>query len=534
MSNNNNKNNNCDKSFFVPFDIFSKLRMYCQHSLGLLIKKVNNTNSQLYNVFWNKLLPKDIQSAISTRPFYGSNVFTVLLYDPHPRVRNAAALTLYNLLEICTIKINKLLSSNKNHNKNNNKNNTITTISDRANETLLAMHKGLIFAIEEKETMITPRTQILKCLILLISITDYTNISDGGNILLNIIEIILKDISLSNGLYKSAVITLLSSIFNVNYSFNNKQENKLLLLINSIMPILLQEIKKCCGPNPSSSDPRIILVSLSKNYKKYLSFWWNKGLKDIINYGLNPNQHYTIILETIKIINAWITCNNQDINYNFLKLDNASKNLGFWLSELLNNFKNNNNSNNKSPDNAAIKSKICILLSSFKLWHFNLFDVSIRKLLLNFLSHCLCDINYPSVRQCSCKAVGNILTFNLYNDDNLIKYYEIILNNLLSIINIKCQKKQQYLLVSKGCCAIANICNYNSNKNKTSMKQLFIYNSTTNANDMINDINKFNNNKLDDDDYNNNNNNNNKKPLLITLINNNNKLLIEIINRLLL
>ena len=59
---------NIDKSFFVPFDIFSKLRMYVQHCLGLLVKK--NLNHNYFHHFWNKLLPKDITSAMSTRPFY--------------------------------------------------------------------------------------------------------------------------------------------------------------------------------------------------------------------------------------------------------------------------------------------------------------------------------------------------------------------------------------------------------------------------------------------------------------------------------
>merc|ERR1712113_477727 len=106
----------------------------------------------------------------------------------------------------------------------------------------------------------------------------------------------------------------------------------------------LQEIKKCNVPNPCC-DPRSILIALSTNYRKYLSFWWNKGLKDVIHSGFNPNQHYTITLETIKLINSWIVIiplsklndrNNKnkhvfndydDCIYGFLKLQNASKNL---------------------------------------------------------------------------------------------------------------------------------------------------------------------------------------------------------------
>ena len=505
---------NMDKSFFVPFDIFSKLRMYVQHCLGLLVKKNINSmnNNNYFNLFWNELLPKDKTSAMSTRPFYGNNIFTVLLYDPHPRVRNAASITLYNLLEICAERISNLLQQKPNNNNNDNNSSTttttnVTTISDRANETLLAMHKGLIFAIEEKEIHTTPRTQILKCLILLVNITDYNKLDGGGtnnnnnnNLLISMISIILRDISQSSGLYKSAVITLLSSIFSVSYSFIG-YESKLEKLINDIMPILLQEIKKCNGPNPCC-DPRTILVSLSKNYRKYLSFWWNKGLKDVIHSGFNPNQHYTIILETIKLINTWIIIiplsklNNNDkyifndyddCMFGFLKLENSSKNLGFWLTQLLQSL-----NVKQSPDSAAIKSKICILVSSLKSWHFNLFDIEIQCLLLEFLSNCLKDKNYPSVRGCACKAVGNVLTINLKHD-KIRKYYQILLNNLLDLLNItkenniknKKNKKQQYLLISKSSCAIANICNYNTNENKISMKQLFIYNSTTNANDLM-------------------------------------------------
>eukprot|EP01083_Nonionella_stella_P086528 240452_1 len=490
------ENLDADKSFFVPFDMFSKLRMYIQHSLGLLVKNV--TSDDYFSHFWNKLLPKDVTSAISQRPFYGCHILTVLLYDPHPRVRNAACLTLYNLLEICALRISNLLSTKRGR-RDRRKQQQITTISDRANETLLALHRGLLFAIDEKEIHSTPRTQILKCLMLLINITDYNKLNEmdekrPDHVLIAIIGVILRDISQSHGLYKSAVIQLLSAIFSAKYEFE-REKTQIGELIKQMMPVLLQEIKKNAqSPNPLC-DPRSILVSLAARYRSCLCAWWNKGLQDVISCGFCPTQHYTIILETMKMMNAWLAiiplsridaaafCDYDDAMFGFLKLNNSCKNLAFWLTQLMNHF-----ALEQSPDCAAIKSKICMLCSTLKPWQFVLLGDAIRHQLLAFLGDALRDTNWPSLRQCACKGVGNLLRCKLTPNDAV--FYEslcAILNQILAdAIRNGMKKKQQYLLVSKACCAVSSICNYNKQMLQGT-KQLFVYNSQTNANDMMNE-----------------------------------------------
>ena len=309
----NNNSSNYDKLFFAPFDIFSKLRMYSQHCIAIGLKKKGNSFYDL----WLKLLPSNKSDIISQKPFYGNNLFTVLLYDPHPRVRNAAAMSITNILETCPLS-NLMMSVN-------NKTNTFTTISDQAKNTLKSMHIGLTYALLEREVHLTPRIQILKCLLKLVKITDYNKMKYG--LLIPIIKMILQELNNSNGLYRNTLINLLSTIYSIKYNikelniffYQNNNENIL------IMPILLQEIKKSTNedinekkndnnnnnnnnnisPSIKNINPIIILISMAKHYRKHICKWWSKGIRDVISTGFK-SFNYSIILNILKLIQNWI------------------------------------------------------------------------------------------------------------------------------------------------------------------------------------------------------------------------------------
>jgi len=105
--------------------------------------------------------------------------------------------------------------------------------------------------------------------------------------------------------------------------------------------------------------------------------------------------------------------------------------------------------------------------------------------ILQFVSDCLNESGFPSVRGCAAKAIGTLLTMNLNEEQS--KYYRILLEQLTEILKVTSVKtrKQQHLLVSKSANAMATICNYKAKEKRTSIKKLFVYNAQTNANDMI-------------------------------------------------
>ncbi|ETO21287.1 hypothetical protein RFI_15918, partial [Reticulomyxa filosa] len=88
-----------ENTFFMPFDVFSKLRHQIQQCLHALVRAC----PKIFDDLWRKLLPNDEKSAISRRPFGGPTVLTVTIYDPHPRVRHAAFAFLHSLMDKCPL-----------------------------------------------------------------------------------------------------------------------------------------------------------------------------------------------------------------------------------------------------------------------------------------------------------------------------------------------------------------------------------------------------------------------------------------------
>ena len=214
-----------------------------------------------------------------------------------------------------------------------------------------------------------------------------------------------------------------------------------------------------------------------------MALWWNKGLRDVIDDGFAADNHYTIILETIRIIQSWTQyAGEASKRFDFFKLKTAARDFGLWMDKLLRGL------STQSPDSAAIKSKIALLLCVMRAEGWATLSDETRSLLLRFARDSLNDIKYPSVRGCACKAVGTLLSFHLKGEHR--KYYHLIISDLLGFMNKwiealsknKKQKKQEYALISKASCAMANLCS-SPRERRLSTKQLFIYSSGTISND---------------------------------------------------
>ncbi|ETO11271.1 hypothetical protein RFI_26107, partial [Reticulomyxa filosa] len=213
-----------ENTFFMPFDVFSKLRHQIQQCLHALVRAC----PKIFDDLWRKLLPNDEKSAISRRPFGGPTVLTVTIYDPHPRVRHAAFAFLHSLMDKCplprllacihqtsttggakgTLDIGASRSAIATANASRT---AFTPMSDRALSILQAIHYGLMFSLDSQESQDTCKTEIVKCLKTVVQMTDCSRLKEGY--LCQLTEICLTQLSSAKGSYKTGLFVLLAAIF---------------------------------------------------------------------------------------------------------------------------------------------------------------------------------------------------------------------------------------------------------------------------------------------------------------------------------
>jgi len=132
---------------------------------------------------WAPYVPTDAASALSSRPFAGPSLVTLLLHDPAPRVRTLAAqclaaglvdspLTRWSgaILEFTSNPATSRLRSGSG--AKDKKSATFTSLSTRLGDTLRGLHRGLLEALR-RESNTSVLAQLLKTLTVLVQHTPY-------------------------------------------------------------------------------------------------------------------------------------------------------------------------------------------------------------------------------------------------------------------------------------------------------------------------------------------------------------------------
>jgi hypothetical protein len=161
----------------------SKVRNYALHCIHTICK----AHPKVFFLHWFSLLPSDVSSATAKRPFNGPHLLTVVLFDSVPKLRRLGALVLASIIEASPLSKWVAPSSATREVKQRT---AFTSLATRTKELVLAMHSGLLTALQrEKEPVVS--VQLIKSAAVLVANTPYQQLGGGvGESVLPLVEFV--------------------------------------------------------------------------------------------------------------------------------------------------------------------------------------------------------------------------------------------------------------------------------------------------------------------------------------------------------